>query len=97
MAEILYAQGTELLIVRPVSPPKAINQSFANSMADTVTNQGYTCTIADADLVAGVITLCKNILNCDKCKYYNWYYDWCKKWYCEADGRAVYPCFEHRT
>ena len=33
-------------------------------------------------------------MNCDKCKFYIWYYDWCKKWRCEVDGRAVYPCFE---
>ena len=32
-------------------------------------------------------------MNCDKCKFYNWYYDWCAKWQCEVDGRAVYPCF----
>ena len=36
-------------------------------------------------------------MNCDKCKFYKWYYDWCKKWHCEVDGRAVYPCFEQRT
>lgn len=35
--------------------------------------------------------------NCDKCKFYIWYYDWCKKWRCEVDGRTVYPCFEQRT
>ena len=33
---------------------------------------------------------------CDKCKHYNWYYDWCKKWQCHIDGRAAYPCFNHR-
>lgn len=33
---------------------------------------------------------------CDKCRFYNWYYDWCRKWKCEVDGRAVYPCFKHR-
>lgn len=33
-------------------------------------------------------------MNCDKCKFYNWYYDWCEKWQCEVDGRAVHDCFE---
>ncbi len=32
-------------------------------------------------------------MNCDKCKYYHWYYDWCDKWKCEVDGRSVYNCF----
>ena len=33
-------------------------------------------------------------MNCDKCKFYIWYYDWCKKWQCEVDGREVHDCFE---
>ena len=33
-------------------------------------------------------------MNCDKCKNYNWYYDWCKKWHCEVDNRAIYSCYE---
>lgn len=36
-------------------------------------------------------------MNCDKCKNYNWYYDWCKKWKCKVDCRAVYDCFERRN
>ena len=33
-------------------------------------------------------------MNCDKCKYYNWYYDHCKKWDCTVDEREVHSCFE---
>ena len=33
-------------------------------------------------------------MNCDSCKHYCWYYDWCAKWKCEVDGRAVYDCYE---
>lgn len=33
-------------------------------------------------------------MNCDKCKYYSWYYDYCEKWKCEIDSRSVYDCFE---
>ena len=33
-------------------------------------------------------------MNCDGCKYYNWYYDYCRKWDCKIDGRAVYNCYE---
>lgn len=36
-------------------------------------------------------------MNCDKCKYYNWYYDWCKKWHCEVDGRAGKTVKEYET
>ena len=32
--------------------------------------------------------------NCDNCKWYNWYYDWCKKFGVEMDGKAVHDCFE---
>lgn len=32
-------------------------------------------------------------MNCDKCKLYNWYYDWCNKWECTVDGREVHSCF----
>lgn len=31
---------------------------------------------------------------CDECKYYEWYYDLCKKWNCKIDGRSVHNCFE---
>lgn len=34
--------------------------------------------------------------NCDKCKHYEWYYDYCKKWKCEVDDREVHSCFEMR-
>ena len=33
-------------------------------------------------------------MSCDKCEYYNWYYDYCRKWDCEIDGRAVHNCYE---
>lgn len=33
-------------------------------------------------------------MNCDKCKYYKWYYDYCEKWDCEVDSREVHNCFE---
>lgn len=31
---------------------------------------------------------------CDKCKFYRWHFEWCVKWNCETDGRAVRNCFE---
>lgn len=34
------------------------------------------------------------VMNCDKCKYYIWYYDYCSKWKCNVDGRSVNNCFE---
>ena len=33
-------------------------------------------------------------MNCDNCKYYEWYYDHCRKWDCEVDVREVHNCFE---
>ena len=36
------------------------------------------------------------INNCDNCKYYKWYYDYCEKWKCEVDDREVHSCFEKR-
>ena len=36
-------------------------------------------------------------MNCDKCKYYNWYYDYCDKWKCVVDNREVHSCYEERT
>ena len=33
-------------------------------------------------------------INCDYCKHYNWYYDYCDKWKCEIDARSIYGCFE---
>ena len=36
------------------------------------------------------------INNCDNCEYYEWYYDYCRKWKCEVDDRGVYSCFEKR-
>ena len=35
-------------------------------------------------------------MNCEKCKHYQWYYDWCEKWKCEVDSREVHNCFEKR-
>lgn len=34
--------------------------------------------------------------NCDNCMHYSWYYDWCKKFKIEVDGREVHDCFEER-
>lgn len=31
----------------------------------------------------------KEIRKCDNCIYYNWYYDWCKKWKCKVDDRSI--------
>ena len=39
----------------------------------------------------------KNEMNCDACQHYCWYYDWCDKWKCEVDARAVYKCFAERN
>ena len=35
-------------------------------------------------------------MNCDECKWYKWYFDWCEKWKCEMDARSVQNCFEPR-
>lgn len=34
--------------------------------------------------------------NCDNCKYYEWYYDYCEKWKCVVDDREVHSCFAER-
>ena len=36
------------------------------------------------------------VKNCDNCKHYCWYYDWCYKFEIEVDGREVHDCFEDR-
>ena len=33
---------------------------------------------------------------CDTCKYYEWYWDKCKKFDCEMDARACCNCHEAR-
>lgn len=33
--------------------------------------------------------------NCDNCKHYNWYYDWCYKFKIEVDAREIHDCFEN--
>lgn len=33
-------------------------------------------------------------MNCDNCKYYEWYYGYCRKWKCKVDTREVHNCFE---
>lgn len=33
---------------------------------------------------------------CDKCQWYQWYYDFCEKWKCEIDARSCQDCFEER-
>ncbi len=33
-------------------------------------------------------------MNCDNCKWYNWYYDHCSKWDCEVDAREIHSCFD---
>ncbi len=35
-------------------------------------------------------------MNCDDCKYYEWYYNRCRKWDCEVDAREAHNCFEQR-
>ena len=35
-------------------------------------------------------------MNCDECKWYNWYYDYCRKWNSEVDAREVHNCYEKR-
>ena len=35
-------------------------------------------------------------MNCDNCKHYHWYYDWCDKWNCEIDVRSVHNCFNYQ-
>jgi len=35
-------------------------------------------------------------INCDYCKYYEWYYDHCRRWNCEIDAREVHSCFKAR-
>ena len=34
--------------------------------------------------------------NCDNCKWYSWYYDWCKKFEVEVDAKSAHNCFEGR-
>lgn len=34
---------------------------------------------------------------CDKCKYYEWYYDKCTKWDCLCDARECHSCFEDKV
>lgn len=36
-------------------------------------------------------------MNCDRCRYYHWYYDYCDKWKCKVDSKAIYNCFEPRS
>ena len=31
---------------------------------------------------------------CDTCKYYHWYYDYCDKYDCKVDARAVCSSYE---
>lgn len=33
-------------------------------------------------------------MNCDKCKWYNWYFDWCSKWNIKVDPSSMYGCCE---
>lgn len=33
-------------------------------------------------------------MNCDKCKYYDWYYDYCEKWKCTINAKEVHNCFD---
>ena len=35
-------------------------------------------------------------MNCDECKHYCWYYDYCDKWGCEVDAREVHNCCDKR-
>ena len=31
---------------------------------------------------------------CDKCKYYNWYFDRCDKWQCTVNAKSMNSCFK---
>lgn len=33
---------------------------------------------------------------CDTCIYYNWYYDFCKLWEVEIDGRSICKNYKGR-
>ena len=33
---------------------------------------------------------------CDKCEWYKWYWDWCKKWNCKCDARECHSCFDKK-
>lgn len=34
---------------------------------------------------------------CDKCTFFQWYYDYCVKWKCKVDFREVRDCFKARV
>jgi hypothetical protein len=34
---------------------------------------------------------------CDKCKYYQWYWDYCTKYHIHMNYRSVQSCFEPRV
>lgn len=36
------------------------------------------------------------LMKCDNCTHYHWYWDYCDKWKCKVDARAIYDCFEPR-
>ena len=33
-------------------------------------------------------------MNCGNCKYYKWYYDYCRKLHYKVDARDIHNCFE---
>lgn len=33
-------------------------------------------------------------MDCDNCKHYDWYYNYCEKLRCEIDTKDVHNCFE---
>ena len=33
-------------------------------------------------------------MNCDKCDYFRWYYNWCDKWKCEVHWKSVCSFFK---
>lgn len=35
-------------------------------------------------------------IECDTCRYYQWYYDKCEKYDCEVDGRSRCAAYEPR-
>lgn len=47
-------------------------------------------------VVHAICEVSKYKVNCDNCKHYHWYYDYCDKWDCEMDARACNSCFEAR-
>lgn len=35
-----------------------------------------------------------NAKNCDNCKNYEWYWDYCLKWKCTVHPKEIHSCYE---